>query len=358
MKYFKVLLLPLNLFYAFLIHFRNMFFDIGMLKVDRVNAGVISVGNLTVGGSGKTPLVIYLLDLLKSQGMKPAVLSRGYGRETSGYILVSRSGELERQVNECGDEIYQTVMECKVPAAVSERRVTGAKRLITDSDAKTIVLDDAFQHRWLYRDLDLLICEQRFLVNNGIPDIWLLPSGLLREPLSAIKRADAIIINRKFSPAKEIPSDFLKYAEGKRIFTACYNSISFVDLHTKAEHSLDDFRGQNSLVVSGIANPLSFFNVLKQANINAENRMSFRDHKHYSLKEIQEIRKKFYSTNSHSVVTTEKDAVKLLRYSTEIDDVDIFFLKIKLEPDNPEEFNNYIISELQKKMQIRNVLLN
>ncbi len=358
MRYFKILLFPLNVFYALLINIRNMFFNKGILKIERVNAGVISVGNLTVGGSGKTPLVIYLLELLKSNGMKPAVLSRGYRRETTGYVLVSRSGELEKQVNECGDEIYQTVLECNIPAAVSERRVTGAKRLLAETDAKTIVLDDAFQHRWIYRDLNLLIFEQGFLVNKEIPDIWMLPSGLLREPMREIKRADAIIINRKFSPPKEIPSVFLRYMHGKNIFTARYNSICFVDLHTKAEHSLDDFRGQKSLVVSGIANPLSFFNVLKQVNINTENRMIFRDHKHYSLREILEIRKKFYSTNSHSVVTTEKDAVKLLRYTTEIDDVDIFFLKIKLAPDNPEEFNNYIISEMQKKMQLRNVLLN
>jgi tetraacyldisaccharide 4'-kinase len=348
MKFIRLLLIPFTPVYRMAIYFRNLFFDKGIFKPVKVNVPVISVGNITVGGSGKTPLVIYLIDLLKRSGLNPGVLSRGYGRKTKGYVLVSRNGELEKSVNEYGDEIYQTVLECKVPAAVSENRVKGAGKLIADTGINTIVLDDAFQHRWIYRDMNILIFEQRFLVHSTVPENFLLPAGYLREPYSAIERADAILINRKFSEAQEIPQEISRYFEGKKVFTAHYKSINFVDLTTRTEHAVEEFSGQKSLVVSGIANPFSFFNVLRQTGVDTENRMIFGDHKNYSHKEVQAIRKKYYATNSHSVVTTEKDAVKLLKYSDELDDIDIFYLRIKIEPDNREEFNNYILNGLDK----------
>jgi len=119
MKSLKILLAPFVLLYGLIISFRNLFFDKSVFKSQKVNAKVISVGNITVGGSGKTPLVIYVTNLLKEAGYKVGVLSRGYGRKSSGYKLVSLDGNILALVNECGDEIMQTVLECKVAAAVS-----------------------------------------------------------------------------------------------------------------------------------------------------------------------------------------------------------------------------------------------
>jgi len=328
--------------YAALIGLRNWFFDISVFKSQKVNAKIISVGNITVGGSGKTPMVIYLSNLLKREGRKVGVLSRGYGRKSKGFILVSKGDRILTPVDLCGDEIYQTVMECKVPAAVSENRVDGAKQLISDAGVDTIVLDDAFQHRWIKRDIDILICEQKFLYDNSTLNQNLLPTGMMREPFSSIRRADAVVINRKFSEHMEIPGRLAKYFEGKEIFTARYKSIGFVDIKKSTSYKIEDFEGQKSLVVSGVANPFSFINALEQTNVDTQNRIIFRDHKHYMVKEIQRIRKEFYETNSHSVVTTEKDAVKLSKYSKELDDIDIYFLKIELELDEAEKFKNYL----------------
>lgn len=346
MKFLKIILAPFVLLYRLIILIRNLFFDKAVFKSEKVNAKVISVGNITVGGSGKTPLVIYVTNLLKSSDYKVGVLSRGYGRRSSGYKLVSKGEEILTSVEECGDEIYHTSLECKVAAAVSENRVKGAKRLIEEAKIDSIVLDDAFQHRWIARDIDLVIIDQSFVNNKSFFSHNLLPSGDLREGFDSLKRADAIIVNRKFLEREEIIPDMKKYFDGKKIFTSYYKAISFVDTMRKIEYNLEDFKGQDSLVVSGIANPQSFLNVLRKVHVNTQNKLIFRDHKNYTLKEVQQIRKRFYTTNSHSVVTTEKDAVKLSRFNREFDDVDIFYLKINLCVDDEESFKQYIINKL------------
>ena len=346
MRFLKIILAPFVLFYGFTISVRNLFFDKSVFKSEKVDARVISVGNINVGGSGKTPLVIYVTNLLKNSGYKVGVLSRGYGRKSIGYKLVSKGDEILTSVEECGDEIYQTSLECKVAAAVSENRVKGAKRLIEETKINAIVLDDAFQHRWIGRDIDLVIIDQSFVNNKSFFTHNLLPSGELREGFDSLKRADAIIVNRKFLDKEEIKSDMKKYFEGKQIFTSYYKAISFVDAMRKIEYNLDDFKGQESLVVSGIANPQSFLNVLGNVHVNTQNKLIFRDHKNYTLREVQQIRKRFYTTNSHSVVTTEKDAVKLSRFNREFDDVDIFYLKINLCMDDEESFKQYLIYKL------------
>lgn len=344
MKTLRYILYPFVPIYAVLIEIRNLFFDKKVFKSEKVNAKIISVGNVTVGGSGKTPLVIYLSNLLKKEGRKVGVLSRGYGRKSKGFILVSGGDRILTTVDLCGDEIYHTVLECKVPAAVSEDRALGAKRLIKETGVDTIVLDDAFQHRWIKRDMNILIFEQHFLFDLSILNQGLLPTGMMREPFSAVKRADAIIINRKFLGKMEIPDKLKIHFKGKKIYTAYYKAIEFVDLKKRTSYNIQEFEGQKSLVVSGVANPFSFINALEQTNVDTQNRIIFRDHKDYASKEIKRIRKEFYITNSHSVVTTEKDAVKLSKFSKELDDIDIFFLKIKLELDETEQFKEYLNS--------------
>lgn len=349
--------LPLVPVYALITAIRNFLFDAKIFRSTKVNATVISVGNLTVGGSGKTPLVVYLTKLLKQNGKKVAVLSRGYGRKTKGFVFVSDGNEIRTSVEDCGDEIYQTILECAVPAAVSESRVKGAKQLLAKSEIDTIVLDDAFQHRWIFRDLDILIFEQRFLLEASPLRRTFLPTGLLREDFCSTKRADIIVLNRKFSEQKEIPERLQKYfetkpANGKRqdgkVFTASYSAKGFFDIKKKTFYESKEFEGQKSLVISGIANPHSFFKALEQLHVDTGNRMVFRDHKFYTPEDIQNIRKQFYATNVHSVITTQKDAVKLMQYKKELDDIDIFYLKIELQFDNDKDFINEIFKKLSE----------
>ncbi|RPI71502.1 MAG: tetraacyldisaccharide 4'-kinase, partial [Ignavibacteriales bacterium] len=307
---------------------------------------IISVGNINVGGSGKTPLVIYLINLLKKENKKIGVLSRGYRRKSSGYRLVCDGKKLLLSVDEAGDEMFYTVVDTMVPAAVSENRYEGAKRLIADTKIDTILLDDAYQHRWIYRDINLLIMEQRFLTETKFPNHQLLPAGNMRENFSSVNRADAVIINRKFTEEMKIPDKVYKYFNEKTIFTSYYKAIGFVDMTRKTEYGLQEFEGQKSLVVAGIAKPFSFLNILRQTKVDTENKLIFVDHKDYTLREVQRIRKQFYATNSFSVVTTQKDAVKLMKYAKELDDIDIFYLNIELKFDEEDKFRNFILNHL------------
>jgi tetraacyldisaccharide 4'-kinase len=342
----RIILFPFVEVYSVVIRTRNWFFDKNVFKTKRVNAKVISVGNITVGGSGKTPLVIFLADLLKNEKKKVGVLSRGYGRRSSGYKLVSNGEKIFASVDEAGDEIFYTVNECKIPAAVSEDRYEGAERLIKQTGVSVVLLDDGFQHRWIHRDIDILIFEQKFLNEGDFPNHVLLPTGNLREPFDSVKRANAVVINRKFSSMTEIPDELKRYFETKETFTAYYKTIGFVDMKRKTLYGIEEFQEQKSLVVAGIAKPFSFLNILEQTKVDTQNKIIFVDHKNYSLKDVQKIRKEFYSTNSYSVVTTQKDAVKLMEYSRELDDIDIFYLKIELKLDEEKKFKEFILNNL------------
>lgn len=342
----RFILFPFVPVYHWIIAVRNMLFNKEIFKSKEVDAKVISVGNIVMGGSGKTPAVIHITNIIKSVGLSVGVLSRGYARKSKGFKLVSDGNELKCNVTECGDEIILTAMECKVPAAACESRVEGAEKLIASTNVKAIVLDDAFQHRWIKRDLDILIFDQMFLNKPGGMDQNLIPTGLMREPFSSVNRADAIIINRKFSEYITLPSVLLPYFEGKKIFNGSYKIVGIFDVKNHKFYDVNEFKGQKSLVVSGIAKPASFINALKKCNIDVTNKLIFKDHKHYHDKEIQLIRKQFYISNSHSVLTTAKDAVKLTEYSKELDDIDIYYLKIELSLDNNEEFKNFILDKL------------
>ncbi|MHB9041205.1 MAG: tetraacyldisaccharide 4'-kinase, partial [Melioribacteraceae bacterium] len=185
-----------------------MFFDKNIFPAAKVDAKIISVGNLTVGGSGKTPATMMIAKKLKEKNRKVGLLSRGYGRSSIGYVYVSDGNSINTSVDKCGDEMYFMSEELKVPAAVAEHRVDGAKQFIKDSNVDTIILDDAFQHRWIYRNVDVVIIDQRFLDKDGQIEQYLLPLGSMREPFESLKRADIIIINRKFSDINKIPEKF------------------------------------------------------------------------------------------------------------------------------------------------------
>ncbi|MBN8547477.1 MAG: tetraacyldisaccharide 4'-kinase [Ignavibacteria bacterium] len=343
----RVFLLPFVPLYAIAMWLRNKLFDLKIFKSDKVSRPVVSVGNLTVGGSGKTPLVMYLADLFKKYGLDPGVVSRGYGRETSGYLLVADNTGAIRTPEESGDEIYQTAVECGVPAAVGEKRVEAAANLIKETGVRTIILDDAYQHRWIYRDVNLLIIAQRFLVDENPLRRSLFPTGNLREFFNGADRSDAVIINRKFTEKKDIPAKLIKHFSHKPVFHAYYEPLYFVDVKTGKHYDYKDFTGQKSLCVSGIANPFSFFSALEQLKIDTGNRLIFIDHKSYTGKEVEKMRKLFYSTNAYSVITTQKDAVKLVKFSRELDDIDIYYLKIRLRLDEEKKFEQFILNKLK-----------
>jgi len=231
---------------------------------------------------------------------------------------------------------------------VCEDRVTGARRLIEDSGASVIILDDGFQHRWIHRDEDIVIFDQEFITAEDNYENRLLPAGNLREPYDALSRADIIVVNRKFSGHKDVPEKIKKYFNGKPVFYGYYRAVGFEDVKNGEFFEIKDFVGQKSLIINGIANPDSFFKALNPIGIDTTSRMIFLDHNNYNAEEVQRIRKEFYASNSSSVITTHKDAVKLNRFKRELDDIDIYFLRIEMEIENKKEFEELILQKVNK----------
>jgi tetraacyldisaccharide 4'-kinase len=161
---------------------------------------------------------------------------------------------------------------------------------------------------------------------------------MMREPFESLNRADFVVINRKFSPKISIPNKLKIYFSNKAVFYSNYIVEGIYDVKDNKKYSIEDFRGQQSLVVCGIARPFSFLRILEENNINIKNKIIFQDHKDYSLKEVHAIRKDFYDTNSFSVLTTQKDAVKLMAFRKELDDIDIYYLKIELVMEEQNKF--------------------
>lgn len=343
----RFVLLPFVPIYYSVILIRNFLFDTNFFKARKVNAFVIAVGNLTVGGSGKTPLSQYIIHLLKKNNINVGVVSRGYGRKSKGYHLVSDGKNILADVNIAGDEMHLIVSECNVPAAVSEDRVEGAAKLIEQCNVDVVVLDDAFQHRWIARDLNFLLFDQPFWMRSSRLKKLLLPSGNMREPISSLKRADAVIFNKKFMSDQVSFSDLTENF-GKQIFEANYVYDCFIDVKTGEVYHHEEFRNHKVLIVSGIAYTHSFLNALHNLQIDTKAKLTFRDHQDYDQSDIEKIRKEFYASNAHCVITTQKDAVKLLHFKKELDDVDIYFLKIKMNFKQSEEFENYILQKINK----------
>ena len=191
--YLVYFLFPLAIFYWGVMYWRNLFYRYGFFVSRRLPCNVISVGNITVGGTGKTPTVIFLAQYFNRMGKKVAILSRGYGRTTKGTVLVSDGKEIKVHWKESGDEAFLISKKLsRVPVVVNEDRFRGGMFIIQQFNPEIILLDDGFQHRGLERDLDLV------LVNSGdtIPDHKLLPYGLLREPWINIKRGSAILLTK------------------------------------------------------------------------------------------------------------------------------------------------------------------
>lgn len=308
MAILKVFLLPLSLLYGVITGTRNFLFHTGLLKSERFKIPIICVGNITVGGTGKTPHTELLIAELKKQ-FRVACLSRGYKRKTSGFVLATP----DSTAREIGDEPLQ--IKKKFPdilVACDSRRVRGIKKLTAlPEPPEVIVLDDAFQHRYVQADKNIVLMDY----NRPVYHDLLLPAGRLRENTNGLKRADYIICTK--CPAQLQPierrliSKHLKIRPYQQLFftTLTYGAIR------KLEGTTADIQPtKNSVIlcVTGIAQPAPYIDYLKTwtPEISA---LRFADHHHFSNRDIQEIAQRFEEIKNKEkyIFTTEKDAARL-----------------------------------------------
>ena len=304
LKYLRLLLLPFNVIYALVVYIRNQFYDWGIFKSTSFDLPIICVGNLAVGGSGKTPTTEYLVKLLSEY--KVAILSRGYGRKTKGFVLADDKSTAET----IGDEPLQYYRKFKnVTVAVCEDRVTGIQKL--QDEHEVILLDDAYQHRKVKAGFNVLLFEfakiRRFQM--------LIPAGNLREPFSGIKRAQAVLITK--SPL-EIADGIKTEISNKLSLNAhqdlAYAHIGYQNLkHLYSGDEIDFHPNQEVFLLTGIANPEPLKQYLTNKDVNVHS-FEYPDHHRFTEKEIEALAKSLqnHPGKEKIIVTTEKDGQRLL----------------------------------------------
>lgn len=279
---------------------RNFLYDRGTLPARKLGAPTISVGNLSVGGSGKTPFVILLGELLKGRGVKFDILSRGYGRESKGLAVVEPGGSPRR----FGDEPLLMARRLGVPVVVGEDRYQAGALAEQRFAAQMHILDDGFQHRGLARDFDIV------LVTPDDARDSLLPGGRLREPMAALQRADAVVLASGADP-KTFPLD------GKHVWRV-RRGILPKDVPARP------------VAFCGIARPQNFFLQLRTAGIEPAAEAVFRDHHAYTEGDIRELLQLRNSSEGDGFVTTEKDAINLESYYSALEPLAVVPVKMEL----------------------------
>ncbi len=355
MGFFRIFMLPLALLYGIVVWLRNALFDIGVLPSRQYDIPVISVGNLRTGGTGKTPHVEYLIRLLKEKH-NIAVLSRGYKRKTKGFVVAGR----ETSCREIGDEpgqIYNKFPDLVV--AVHEKRCKGIKKIL-EKYPKTdlIILDDAFQHRYVKPGLNLLFTGYY----NPFFDDFLLPVGHLREGKRRAKRSDALIVTK--TPAVFSPLDrryFLKKLEKyhqKPVFFSTFAYKQLKPFNRIAEKTCS-MNLKSIFLLTGIANTVALEEYLK-TKCQDLHLHKYKDHHQFTGSDLKKLRMHVEKTISYSkvIVTTEKDAMRLqdTRLQENLEDIPVFVLPVEVHFHGPDQaaFNDMVFRFLKQHKKTGN----
>ncbi len=344
------LLLPLTWFYGAAVNLRNSLFDAGILKSTHFSTPVISIGNLTCGGTGKTPLVEYLIRLLSARA-RVAVLSRGYKRKSRGYLLASASTPMPL----IGDEPWQMCQKFpNVHVAVDADRVHGITHLLSDEDTRdteVILLDDAFQHRYVKPDLNILLIDYHRLITHD----RLLPAGRLREPVHNKSRADMVIVTK--CPHDITPMGYrviqksLDLHPFQDLFFAALRYGKLTSLFTSQERTLESLTSRESvLLITGIAVPEQMQQDLEHYTRHLTT-LSFPDHHAFTPADVEKLNSRFLSLPAPRLaITTEKDASRLLHLeglAPELRDA-LYVLPVEMEilRGKADTFNKKIINHV------------
>ncbi|HNS16508.1 MAG TPA: tetraacyldisaccharide 4'-kinase [Bacteroidales bacterium] len=330
MGFLRIILYPFAVVFGFISRLRNRLFDLGILPSESFDIPVISVGNLCMGGTGKTPHVEYLICLLKDK-YHLATLSRGYGRKTRGFRLAATGSS----VKDIGDE--PVLLKGKFPevmVAVDESRRRGVRKLMElDPVPDVILLDDAYQHRYIQPGLNILLTDYFNLYTKD----YLIPAGRLREPKSGAKRADIIVVTKTDPVWSPITERYLREElcpEPDQ--TVCYSYLKYGDPVALSGEKTDLCLQKKGsvLMVSGIANPYPLEVYLK-SHFNEFERLTFRDHHQFTAGDVKKIRSVFVSMMGREkiILTTEKDAIRMREANIAdlLMDLPVYYLPVRIE---------------------------
>jgi len=301
----RFLLYIASIFYQLVVCLRNFLYSSGWLKIHHANAIVISVGNITVGGTGKTPLVIWMCKFLQQKNIPVAILTRGYKTQAKGRG--TKDEGRETRIDEPGI-LTESCPQAKI--IVNPDRVAGANEAVNKFGIKVLIMDDGFQHRRLGRDLDIVTIDG----TRPFGYDKLLPAGLLREPVDSLKRADAIIITRSNqvseSELNKIEEKIQKIKSNIVITRSIHSPVCARTTDNK-EISIEQLKGKKIFAFCGIGNPDAFIETIKGLGVNLVGVKIYDDHYHYADKDMDDIRTKAKELKAELVLTTQKDWSKL-----------------------------------------------
>ena len=333
----RYLLFPLALFYWGVQFWRNIFYAVGFFLTNRLPIPVISVGNLSVGGTGKTPMVIYLALKLEAMGKKVTIISRGYKRKTTGTLVVSDGDQMLTTWEEAGDEPYLMAKRVtSVPVVVDEVRYRGGLHAVQRFNPSVILLDDAFQHRQLERDLDIVLLNSQ----DTPADYKLLPYGKLREPWFHLRRANIVFwtkVNLSSESSRRSPHPEVRSKVSQAKVPVFRSKMAAAFLRDSAGKSvpLTQIKGRKAYLFCGIGDPESFRSLLQKAGADIVGFRVFEDHHHYIKVELGGIVEDAAALGAEMTITTEKDSFKTEHFLTEEDSV--YSLRINFVPSTEGE---------------------
>ena len=319
--------MPFAFVYWLVVGIRNWFFDKNILKSATFGLPLICIGNLSVGGTGKSPMVEYLLDRLKDK-FKTATLSRGYKRKTRGYALANE----HTTALEIGDEPMQFHLKFPdVPVAVGEKRIEAIPQLLHDRpETEVIILDDAFQHRSVKAGLNILLTDY----NNLFTRDFYLPTGDLRDLRSSAKRADIIVVTKckpdlSVEEKERIIKEINPLPQQHIFFTTIVYGETY---HIKASRSSGVNEKKEILLVTGIANPGPLKKMLEEQS-KTYYMMQYPDHHIFTIDDLNDIKKRYEQINTKNkmIVTTEKDAVRMMKFQDQINELPLYVIPVQHE---------------------------
>jgi tetraacyldisaccharide 4'-kinase len=325
LKSFRFILFPVSILYGFTIWVRNKLFDKNILRSSAFNFPIICVGNLAVGGTGKTPMVEYLVRLLKER-FKVATMSRGYKRKTEGFAIA----DIHTTALDIGDEPMQFHKKFPdITVAVAEERLVGIPQLLhSRPETEVIILDDAFQHRQIKAGLNILLTEYKNLFTRD----FILPAGDLRDVKSSSQRADIIIVTKCKSHLSDeerdkIINEIAPLSYQKVFFTKIEYGSPY-HLFTKEQKFLSP--ETHILLICGIANPKPIQEILNTYS-STYDMILFRDHHVFDIDDLKEIKSQFEKIDAPDklILTTEKDGVRLAKFENELKDLPVYVFPIK-----------------------------
>jgi tetraacyldisaccharide 4'-kinase len=304
------LLLPVSFCYGIAVRMRHALYALRIFRKKRLPCRVISVGNITLGGTGKTPTVIQIADFLLKNKRYPAVVSRGYGRKNEADIVAVSDGKAQlSDIAIAGDEASLIGSKLPgLPVVVGSDRYGAALFALQVFGPNAIILDDGFQHVRLRRDLDIVLVDAEDPFGNG----RLFPSGILREPLKSLERAHVVLITRADKAVDiEALKTVIRRKTDAKIFTSRHSPIDLVDIRNSETRPFSSLRGATILAFSGIARPASFSALLRSLGADIRYEMVYPDHYVYKRADMAAIFQKAGDARATMIITTEKDAVRL-----------------------------------------------